>query len=155
MRYPVIASPASGGTLALTGVSGTSAIGALGVALALAMSGIQGTASAGTLSADRTIALSGVSATAAVGSITPSRTVALVGVAGTGAAGTVTPVRIPSRSTNLALPTGPVRLPELALQDLARTALGQRAVGHLDLLGHLVAGDQRPAVRRELLGRHG
>lgn len=50
-----------------------------------------------------------------------------------------------------AVAASPARVPELALEHLAGTARGQWYVGDVDDLGDLVARDQLPAVREQLV----
>src|SRR5206468_4498972 len=50
------------------------------------------------------------------------------------------------------LDSSPVRLPQLALEDLAGSRFWQRLITQLDRLRNLVARDQRAAVCYQLLG---
>lgn len=76
-------------TVGLTGVSGTSAVGTVGVSHDQALTGVAGTSAVGTVVPNTSKALTGNAGTSAVGSVTPSTAVALTGVAGTAAAGNV------------------------------------------------------------------
>ena len=52
----------------------------------------------------------------------------------------------PSRARHHRLAPFPVRRPQLALEQLAGARFRQRLAADLDALGHLVAGDRRPAM---------
>lgn len=80
----------TGLTLALTGVSSTTAVGTLAPALSKALTGNASTAAVGTVAPGISKGITGNAATSAIGSLSPSRTLALTGNAATGAAGTVT-----------------------------------------------------------------
>src|SRR5690348_17089789 len=60
----------------------------------------------------------------------------------------------PCASIHLPLATFPVRLAQLALQDLAG-GIARQCLGEVDGARHLVAGDALPRVVDELLYRHG
>jgi len=108
-------------TLALTGVSATSALGRLAPANAEALSGVAATGAVGNLSAGQFI--TGVSATAALGNLTASRTLALTGVAATGSPG------------NLSVQSG-----SIALTGVGGTGSpGDLGVTHVNALGGLAA----------------
>jgi hypothetical protein len=76
---------------ALTGTTGTGAVGTLGKTLDKALTGATGTGAVGTLGKTLDKALTGVSGTGAVGNLASGVTLGLVGVSGTGAVGTLTP----------------------------------------------------------------
>lgn len=91
-----IISAASGGgpvSVALTGVSGTGAVGSLAPSASIALTGNAGVGAVGSLAASVSIALTGVSATGDVGTLTPTSgvVVALTGNTGTGAVGSLAP----------------------------------------------------------------
>ena len=78
-------------TLALTGVSSTSAVGTVGPGRSLALTGAASSSAAGTLGVAISLALTGAAAAGAAGTIGPGRSVVITGVAGTGAVGSVSP----------------------------------------------------------------
>lgn len=91
--HPYKSAPPTTGppSAALTGVSGTGSLGALGVAVTLALTGVAGTGSIGSLIAGPAQALSGVSATGSTGTFGQTRSVALTGVSATGDIGALSP----------------------------------------------------------------
>ena len=93
LGFTVAVHPAAGNDInvALTGMSATTAIGTLSVAVAIALSGIFSTVSAGNVTA--TQILSGISSAISVGSLTPDRSIVLTGISSTASVGIVAPNR--------------------------------------------------------------
>lgn len=78
----------AGTTVALTGVSSTSAVGSVGAAITIALTGVGATGNAGSLASSTAIALPGVSSTSSAGALGMAASVGLSGNVSTGNVGT-------------------------------------------------------------------
>lgn len=77
-------------TVALSGVSATSALGAFGLTRTQALSGVTASSAVGQLIPGIALSVGGVQATGVVGSIIPSLAIGLIGLSASGAVGTLT-----------------------------------------------------------------
>lgn len=78
--------------LAQTGVSGTSAVGSVALGISASISGNAGTGSVGSVAITNSLTLTGAASTGSIGSIGLTNSPALVGVGGAGSVGTVSPL---------------------------------------------------------------
>jgi hypothetical protein len=110
---PISTLPAAGGTtVALTGVSSTSAVGTLGVQESVGLTNALATSALGSFTPTGTIALSSASATSATGTLVAAILKALTNVLGTSAVGTI----VPGLATALTSDTGTSAVGSLGVQ---------------------------------------